>query len=375
MAAEPLPDPPALRLGRRDRAFAAMEEHDLDVLVLGRVANIRYVSGVPILWNAGTRPYGPGCVAVRATRDIHVMSTWDEAVPDDIPHDHLYGITWNPMNMVEVLRGIDAGARRVGTDAISPLFANLLPMAFPGAEIVDAGPALRAARRIKTPEEVAAIRTSVGVADHALAAAIAELRPGATERELTGVYMDAMASCGITTPATQDVVRITSARSDCDRAIEVGDLVAFDAGVVADGYAGEVGRTWPVGTNGHAAALGELAGRWERLWGELLGACRPGAPASDLFEAHRTAGEPVPTAPVARGLGLGFDDPVVTRDLPDTAARETLDPGVVLVITACVFDDAVGSLIAHQPVHIGADGPEVLSSSPFWNPDGPGGHP
>src|SRR6478735_4517499 len=243
MATEPVPDPPALRYGRRERAFAAMEADDLDVLVLGRVANIRYVSGVPILWNAGTRPFGPGCVAVRATREIHVMSTWDEAVPDDIPHDHLYGITWNPMNMVEVLKGIDAAPHRVGTDAISPLFANLLPMAFPDADIVDAGPALSTARRIKTAEEVAAIRAAVGVADEALAAAVAELRPGATERELTGVFMDAMASQGITTPATQDVVRVTSSRADRGGAVQNGDLVAFDAGVVADGYAGEVGRT------------------------------------------------------------------------------------------------------------------------------------
>src|SRR6478735_7225291 len=165
MATEPVPDPPALRYGRRERAFAAMEADDLDVLVLGRVANIRYVSGVPILWNAGTRPFGPGCVAVRATREIYLLSTWDEGVPDEIPHDHLYGITWNPMNMVAMLQGVatDAKPRRVGTDAMSPLFAQLLPMAFPDAAIVDAGPTLREARRVKTSEEVDAIRAAVAV--------------------------------------------------------------------------------------------------------------------------------------------------------------------------------------------------------------------
>src|ERR1700761_2192187 len=159
MATEPLPDPPALRQGRRERMFAAMEDHDLDVLVMGRVANIRYAWGVPILWNAGTRPFGPGCIAVRGSRDIHVLSTWDEGVPDDIPHEHLYGITWNPMNYVEVLKNIEARAhaRRVGTDGMSPLFAQLLPMAFPASTIVDGGPALRDARRIKTAEEVDAI--------------------------------------------------------------------------------------------------------------------------------------------------------------------------------------------------------------------------
>ena len=369
MATEPAPDPLALRLGRRERAFAAMEAHDLDVLVLGRVANIRYVSGVPILWNAGTRPFGPGCVAVRATREIYLLSTWDEGVPEEIPHDHLYGITWNPMNLVTMLQGIAAAVApsRVGTDAMSPLFAQLLPMAFPDAEIVDGGPALRAARRIKTDQEVDAIRAAVGVADAAMAAAVAELRPGVRERDLTGVFMDAMASRGVTTPATQDVVRITSASAG--GRVQAGDLVAFDAGVVADGYAGEVGRTWPVGPADNEAGVRDLYRRWDELWARLLDACRPGAPASGLLDAYRLAGEPLPVMPIARGLGLGFDDPVIVRDLPETAARERLDPGVVLVITGCVFDDAVGSVIAHEAVLITADGPEVLSAGPFWNRD------
>ena len=379
MATEPLPDHLALREARRERAFAAMEAQDLDLLVLGRVANIRYVSGVPILWNAGTRPFGPGCVAVRATREIYLLSTWDEGVPEEIPHDHLYGITWNPMNLVEVLKGIaaDVDPGRVGTDAMSPLFAQLLPMAFPNATIVDGGPALRAARRTKTVDEVVAIRAAVDVADAAMAAVVAELRPGVSERELTGVAMDAMASRGITTPATQDVVRITTAprAAGVDGLVQAGDLVAFDAGVIAGGYAGEVGRTWPVALNGRSTAVMDLYRRSDELRARLLDACQPGAAASGLLDAYRSAGEPIPVAPIGRGLGLGFDDPVITRDLPETAAKERLDPGTVLVVTGCVFDDAAGSLIVHEPVLITPDGPEVLSSSPFWNPDRPGAQP
>jgi Xaa-Pro aminopeptidase len=310
-------------------------------------------------------------VLVRDRGEVHLLSTWDEAVPEEIPHERLYGITWNPMNYVKVLQAIDVTPRRVGTDAMSPLFANLLPMAFPDAEIVDAGPALSAARRIKTPEEVDAIGAAVGVADAAMAAAVAELRPGVTERELTGVFMDAMASLGVTTPSTQDVVGVTSARANRTVArnatLAAGDLVTFDAGVVADGYAGEVGRTWPVDPGDRTAALDELSRRCDELWAHLADACRPGNPASTLLDAYVAAGEPLPLAPVARGLGLGFDDPVVTRDLPETARRELLDPGVVLVVTACVFDDELGSIVAQQPVHITADGPELLSCSPFWN--------
>src|SRR5689334_7689926 len=189
MATEVLPDERALRIGRRERALAQMEAHDLDVLVLGRQANVRYFSGAPQLWVAGTRPFGPICTVVRSTGEIHLNSTWDEGMPDDIPHDHLYGLAWNPMTLIEVLKGIDGTgtARRVGTDALTPSFAKLLPMAFPDAELVDGELAMRAARRIKTPDEIATLRGAIRVADESLATAVAALRAGTTEQELTAI--------------------------------------------------------------------------------------------------------------------------------------------------------------------------------------------
>ena len=118
MATEVLADDRALRTGRRERALAQMEKHDLDVLVLGRQANVRYVSGAPQLWVAGTRPFGPTCVVVRETGAIHLLSTWDEGVPDDIPHENLYGIAWNPMNTISVLK---ASRVRRPRNALEPM--------------------------------------------------------------------------------------------------------------------------------------------------------------------------------------------------------------------------------------------------------------
>ena len=45
MSTRSCPTSRALRTGRRERALAQMEAHDLDVLVLGRQANVRYVTG------------------------------------------------------------------------------------------------------------------------------------------------------------------------------------------------------------------------------------------------------------------------------------------------------------------------------------------
>jgi Xaa-Pro dipeptidase len=371
MATEVLADDRALRTGRRERALAQMEKHDLDVLVLGRQANVRYVSGAPQLWVAGTRPFGPTCVVIRKTGAIHLLSTWDEGVPDDIPHENLYGIAWNPMNTISVLKGIHgaADAKHVGTDALSPGFAQLLPVAFPNAELVDGELAMRAARRIKTPEEVVSLREAIRVAEVGLAAAVAELRSGISEKTLAGVLLEAMAAGGVSTPSTQDAAWVTSRehpwrRASDDGIVRAGDLVAFSAGVLDRGYTGEVGRTWPVGELNGA---GDLYRRWDALWDRLYEACQPGAPAIDLLAAYQAAGEELPPMPIARGLGLGFDPPVVSQHLPATAAGERLEPGMVLAVTGYVWQSGIGAVFGREAVLITPDGPEVLTSSPSAN--------
>lgn len=371
MSTEVLPDHLALRSGRRGRALAQMEAYDLDVLVLGRQANVRYVTGAPQLWVAGTRPFGPTCVLVRATGAIHLLSTWDEGVPEDIPHENLYGISWNPTNTIAALSRIEgaATARRVGTDAMSPLFAQLLPMAFPSAELVDGELAMRAARAIKTAEEIAALRVSVQVAESALAAAVDALEDGVSEQTLTGVLMEAMTAGGVSTPATQDVAWVTSREHPWRRAVgdgrvRTGDLVAFSAGVLAGGYVAEVGRTYPVGAAPQSNAAAAYR-RWDALWEKLSGACRPGAACSELLRAYDDAGEPLPPVPVAHGLGLGFDPPVVSAQLPETAAAERLEPGMVLAITGYVFEPGVGAVFGREAVLITDDGYEVLTTAPF----------
>src|ERR1700743_3291165 len=254
MATEVSPDGRDLRFGRRQRALAQMEAHDIDVLVLGRQANVRYVTGAPQRWIGGTRPFGPVCVMLRGSGEIFLMSTDDEGVPEEIGRDRLYGLAWNPMTFIDVLKNIDGSstAKRVGTDAITPTFATLLPMAFPNAEFVDGELPMLAARRTKTADEVAAMSTAVRVAEAGIAAAGAELRPGLTEQTLAGAVLEAMAAGGVSTPATQDAAWVTSRehpwrRAHDDGEVRSGDLIAFSAGALADGYVAEVGRTLPVG--------------------------------------------------------------------------------------------------------------------------------
>ena len=180
--------------------------------------------------------------------------------------------------------------------------------------------------------------------------------------------MEAMAEAGITTPTGQDVAWITSRRHPWRRAgrdvpVGPGDLVAFEAGVVAGGYAGELGRTAVAG--GDIGDHPALVRHVDELWDRLLAACRPGAPTSDLLAAYDDAGVAPPPMPVAHGLGLGHDEPLVTHALPATASALPLEAGMVLALTAYVWEEGVGAIYSQEPVVITPSGPEMLSTTPF----------
>ena len=363
-----------LRRERLERVRDAMAGADIDAVLLLDPADVSYATGIP--WppaDAGRADVEPPVAVVVVDDPVpHLFTPFmaDAARLLGMDDDHLHGPAYlDVAEGVEVFsyvldRCIPWGAR-VAVDEVTGATALL------GAAAVDAGPLLRAVRRTKTADEVDAIHRAVDLAEVGLVAALARSQPGARERDLTEAAVEAMAALGAPRSALQARTRITSACDGRDggarEVVQDGDLVAVHAGAVVEGYAGEVARTVPVGDGSQRPAVRDLVARSDELRRRLLDACRPGAPASDLLDAYAAAGEPLPVMPIARGLGLGADGPVVVRDLPETAAIERLDPGLVLVLTSCVFDDAVGSIVIREPVHLTTDGPEVLSSMPARN--------
>lgn len=382
MAAAPTlaSDVERMRRERGARVRAAMVERGVDALILLAPANVAYATGITRSMGDLGRTDAERPVAVVLADDPvpHLFTPFlaDAAAEVDLDDDHLHGPAY-----LDLAEGIEAFACSLAR--LVPLSSSIAAdevtgaMRFLDEGVIDAGPDLRAVRRIKTVDEVQAIRAAVALADGAIADAAAALGPGRTEAELTDVLRGALARRGGATSAQRDVTRITSARERRPGTAEPmrrGDLVALHAGAVVEGYSGEVGRTLPVGAAPFGFDAADLFDRAQELWGRLLEACEPGAPASALLDAYRLAGEPLPVMPVGRGLGVGADGPVIVRHLPETAAIERLEPGVVMMVTGCVFDDVAGSVIARQAVHITPTGPEVLSTSPLWTHDLAGAH-
>jgi Xaa-Pro dipeptidase len=327
-----------LRAARRERLFAAMDAAGLDVLVLGRRDDVAYATGARALWTAGTRPFGPACVVVGASRATHLLSTWDAGVPPEIPFDRLFGVTWNPAVMAEALRAVPGlpEARRVGVDAWSPGFARALPRLAPGAALVPADDVVRAARAVKLPAEVERIATAVAVARSSLDAAADVVAAGGGAAAARAAAITALAERGGLIPTSGVAVEPVAAGDPRWR---------VDVGVLVDAYEGGVGRT--VGADGSLAGDDGAAAEAQRA---VLVACRAGATGADVARASSDSGA---DHWLVRGSGMGYELPVVTDG---AGAAATLAAGMVLSVEvqaagdlrrdlALVTDDAAARLL------------------------------
>ncbi len=279
------------------------------------------------------------------------------------------------MTLIEVLKKIAgaATARRVGTDALSPTFAQLLPMAFPNAELVDAR-----ARACAQPggsrraDEIAVLR-------------------GRTRRRR----------------ARRSRPRSRRAGAGCQRAVadrrdDGGDGRGRGQHTRHSGRRVDHSQGPLVASRFAATAASPTATWWRCRAGALAGRlCRRGRPhlagrrrrreptrcsgarmscgsgwlthAGPVRRASRSAcrrtrrpASRCPPIPVAHGLGLGFDPPVISPDLPTTCCRGAAGTGHgarghrLRVGTGC------RSGVLRDAVLISDDGAEVLTSSPTY---------
>ncbi|HET7667566.1 MAG TPA: M24 family metallopeptidase [Mycobacterium sp.] len=346
-----------LRADRRAKVFSGMESHGLDALMLGGVGNVRYVSGARQLARAGVLPFAPVAVVVRETGRIHLLSTWDEGVPPEIGRDDLYRLSWSPANLVASLAAIPGlrESRRVGTDGLTPMFAGLLSPILSSAELVDAAAVMATARRIKTPDEITCLQVASAIAEAALTALDDALEPGITERQLLGVYYERVATLGAPIAPSESVCFATPTRGPVtfrslvsDRPVGDGELVVLAPGALYAGYESGLARTRIAG---HAAAPGavELASRCARGMDALLAACRAGNTGADLYRAWEDAGNPESAVPLAHGLGLGGEPPLIGLGRGSEAA---LEDGMVLSIQSWVTEDGVGGCLERATVQI-----------------------
>ncbi|MBA2331570.1 MAG: aminopeptidase P family protein [Actinobacteria bacterium] len=255
------------------------------------------------------------------------------------------------------------GSASAVTVDLASLPANVaLELARRVVELVDVGPALRAARAVKDPDEINAIRAAIRLADAGQAAARESFASGRSELDVYHAAFAAIESgAGGRVPLLADVV--TGPRTaevggpPSDRVIENGDLLLVDLVPRLAGYWGDSCATISFGepsdevARAHRAATDALRRGFELL--------RPGVRAGEVDEVVR---KPVTDAggsyPHHSGHGLGTAFHEAPRIVPGN--DQVLEAGMIVALEPGVYTETWGLRTEH--VALVTDGePEILS--------------
>ncbi|TMB52378.1 MAG: aminopeptidase P family protein [Chloroflexi bacterium] len=168
-------------------------------------------------------------------------------------------------------------------------FVLRLRAALDPIELVEAGPAISALRRIKTPDEIDRLRLAARAADEAMDEVRTERFAGRTERELSARIRELLLKAG---HQSADFAIVGSGPNSAsphhepgDRVIAAGDAVVLDIGGIRDGYASDTSRTVFVGE-----VPREFSALYDVLQRAQLAACTavaPGVPAEEVDRAAR----------------------------------------------------------------------------------------
>jgi Xaa-Pro aminopeptidase len=90
----------------------------------------------------------------------------------------------------------------------------------------------------------------------------------------------------------------------------------------------------------------------------LVAACRPGNTGADLYRAWEGAGNRESTVPLAHGLGLGAEPPLIGLGRGGSA---TLEEGMVMSVQSWVAEEGVGGCLERATVRITSTGSKTLT--------------
>ena len=269
--------------------------------------------------------------------------------------------------LVKVLGDLGVLGKRIGVDesGLFPSAWRTLEQQLTGSTLVSAYQLFRRARMVKSREEVARLERAAQIAEDGVAAVLAMLKPGVTEREAVYVYEAEILKRGAQPFFTVITIGERAALADvypAERALKPGDMVRFDLGCVYQGYRSDIARTAVLGKPGdklaryYAAILtGEKAG---------MAAMKPGVAVSRIFEvavkATRENGMPhYQRHHVGHGIGLEPYDPPTLN-----AATETpLELGMVFCVETPYYEHGWGGVQVEDAVEVTAAGIRRLTRS------------
>jgi Xaa-Pro dipeptidase len=359
---------------RASRVQAAMQEAQLDALLLAAPPNIAYVCGFHV--NPHER-----LVALVVPRDGGlrlICPSLEEEAARTATGGRVELLVWRdeegPADALS--RSLAGAGNTVGIEKLYLSVANaeLAGAAAPSATFSACDGLLARLRVVKSEDEIAAIRRAAAVVDRVVQHIGTLAEPGVSEAELAAECSIRLRSEGGDALAFEPLV-LTGPRSALPHGqpgtatLAKGDLLIVDLGVTVEGYVADVTRTFVVGgsPDERQREIFELVHAAERAGIEAV---RPGNPACAVDDAarrvitergygsnfiHRTG----------HGLGLeGHEPPYVTA-----TNDEPLEPGMVLTVEPGIYIEGWGGVRIEDDVVVREHGAEVLTQAAIGLPE------
>lgn len=222
-------------------------DEGIDAFIVSHLPNIRYLSGFT----------GSAAVLVLTPLDVWFFSDFRYALQAEaeVSGDIRVDIVRRDVlgHVVKTLAERDIG-KRVGFEkhVVTVETARRFEEARPGSEFRGIEGLVEALRRVKDPDEIAAIKRAAGVAHDALAATLPTVRPGIRDIDVAAQLESALRVRGSEWHPFQTIVAsgprsaLPHART-AERVIEPGDWLLIDFGAIIDGYCSDITRTFTVG--------------------------------------------------------------------------------------------------------------------------------
>lgn len=232
-----------------------------------------------------------------------------------------------------------------------------------GAKVKDLTPALDALRRVKQPEEIAAMRRASRAGALALAEGIRSTQPGLGEWELESLMTMTQVREGAAGPAYHAIVG--SGRNSCvlhysasARRMQSGEVVLVDYAPELDHYTSDITRTWPVD--------GRFTPRMAELYDAVLAAQLAGIavvkPGARLADVERACAQVLRERGFASLVKHGACHSI-GMEVHDVPERGAFVPGVAFTIEPGLYEAETGiGIRIEDVVVVTAEGCEVLSS-------------
>jgi Xaa-Pro aminopeptidase len=374
-----------------DKLDRLMEEAGLDLLLVTSKHNVQYLLDVEraIFFDCmdalGVSRYLPVVVYAKGAPDKaayvgHRMEFYQrEVVRPWIPELRTSGNgSVDPIaTAVDIIRRTGVSAKRIGVEmAFLPMDAGkALRDAFPDSEIKDALFVLERLRAVKTPAELARLRTASDLVIESMLDVIAHHGAGTTKRQLFEALRIAEVKRGLTFEYCLLAAGTSHNRAPSELRWEEGDVLSLDSGGNYHGYIGDLARMAVLGEPDQE--LQDLLGEIEAVQRAAFAVIKPGAMGGLIYTAAERAlkerSHHENSEFLAHGMGLvSHEAPRLTATGPVRYdafdAERPLEPGMVISVETTMKHPNRGFIKLEDTVAVTATGHEIFGEGGRgWN--------